>query len=544
MTVETNLVVLQARTGSSRLPGKALLPLGGMPLSILAAKRAANTGKRVILATSVEQSDDVLAQEAAAWGVEVVRGPLKDVLARFLKAIEGLPDNALITRLTGDNPVPDGALIDEVEAEFLDRDLDYITTTHPVSGLPYGVSVEVTRAGHLRESARNVISANAREHVTSDVIARYGATPFLGRASVGKSSFRMTVDCFDDYQTQRRVFATTTTPLTVHWSDLVAQAACGLYQPSGLGSLSKIVMGTVQLGLDYGVTLGRAVTRSEREVMIKTAIGEGVESLDTARAYGQSEDVIGSVLATGWSGRCQVVTKLDPLLELTNAHSAKEWQLAAEASVMRSCVALGAKCLDTLLVHRAAHLTVADGAVWALLLRLQEQGVIGRLGASVQTTHELELALNTPGVEHVQLPCNLLDSRWQPYYDRLEKLKDSGKLQVHVRSVFLQGLLLSDKIEDWRNANVHAPEQIIDWLTEATKVNGRINKADLCLGWALAQNWVDGVVVGADNLAQLTENLKLGRRMPLTAEAIEHLVATRPSVSSSTLDPAQWRKAN
>lgn len=536
-------MVLQARTGSQRLPGKALLPLGGIPLAVLAALRAANTGKRVILATSNEQADDVLALEAEHLGVEVVRGPLDDVLARFLKALDGMPDDAIVTRLTGDNPVPDGALIDEVEKEFLDRKLDYITTTHPATGLPYGVSVEMTRVGHLRESARCAAAASMREHVTKGVISQFGATPFLGRAALGKGDFRMTVDCFDDYQSQRRVFGAVKDPVKAHWLDLVAQAHLGLYQPSAQGAVSQIVMGTVQLGSDYGVTQGRVAKGSEPSIMIKTAIGEGVAALDTARAYGESEDIIGGVLAAGWGGRCQVVTKLDPLPQLTSANSPKEWELAAQSSVLRSCVALGTKSLDTLLVHRAAHLTIAGGAVWAQLLRLKGEGLIGRLGASVQNPRELEVALSTPGVEHVQLPCNVLDPRWEPYYDQLFELKRSGKLKVHVRSVFLQGLLISDETEDWENANVGDPDVIVNWLSSQTKAWGRASKADLCLGWALAQRWIDGVVLGANNLDQLMENLRLARNEPLTDEAINNLLSTRPTVSTTTLDPSEWRRA-
>ena len=150
----TNTIILQCRTGSTRLPGKALLPLGGLPIAVLAARRASGPGKRVVLATSNETSDDALAQEAAAHGVEVFRGALDDVLGRFVAALGDVPDDTLVTRLTGDNPVPDHRLIDEVVAEMQARGLDYITTTHPDTGLPYGASVEITRARHIREAAR------------------------------------------------------------------------------------------------------------------------------------------------------------------------------------------------------------------------------------------------------------------------------------------------------------------------------------------------------------------------------------------------------
>lgn len=150
----SNTIILQCRAGSTRLPGKALLPLGSLPVAVLAARRASGPAKRRVLATSNEPSDDALAGEAAAHGIEVLRGARDDVLGRFVAALGDVPDDTLVTRLTGDNPVPDHHLIDEVVIAMEARDLDYITTTHPDTGLPYVANVEITRARHLREAAR------------------------------------------------------------------------------------------------------------------------------------------------------------------------------------------------------------------------------------------------------------------------------------------------------------------------------------------------------------------------------------------------------
>src|ERR1700736_6416496 len=94
------VVILQARTTSSRLLGKALLPVAGYPSAILAALRAANRQHPTIFATSDDPSDDVLAAEARKHRIQVFRGPLNDVLARYFLAAANLPDDSTVVRLT------------------------------------------------------------------------------------------------------------------------------------------------------------------------------------------------------------------------------------------------------------------------------------------------------------------------------------------------------------------------------------------------------------------------------------------------------------
>jgi spore coat polysaccharide biosynthesis protein SpsF len=192
------------------LPGKALLDFQGLPLAALAARRAGNRGAQVVVATSRDASDDALAEAMHGHGVPVVRGPLDDVLGRFVLALGETPDAVLVVRLTGDNILPDGALIADVLAEFEARGLDYITTTDPASGLPYGCAVEITRAGHLRMAAAQAPASPDREHVTPFIRRRFGVRVFTGHAAQGAGHLRSTIDCLDDYEALYRA-----TPATI-----------------------------------------------------------------------------------------------------------------------------------------------------------------------------------------------------------------------------------------------------------------------------------------------------------------------------------------
>jgi spore coat polysaccharide biosynthesis protein SpsF (cytidylyltransferase family) len=122
-------LLLQARTSSSRLPGKVLLPVAGIPLVVLAARRAGNSGRRVVVVTSHEPSDDVLCDVLDNWDTAYFRGDLENTLKRFVDVLEGAPDDHVVVRLTGDNVFPDGIFIDEILEDFEKRNVAYLSVS-------------------------------------------------------------------------------------------------------------------------------------------------------------------------------------------------------------------------------------------------------------------------------------------------------------------------------------------------------------------------------------------------------------------------------
>jgi len=539
----SSVTVLQARTNSSRLPGKVLLPVCGFPLAVLAALRAANTGRKVIVATSAETSDDVLADTLKKYKVPCYRGSLDCVLDRMLAATEGMPDETVFIRLTADNVFPDGKLIDEVEADFLTQGVDYLRCNGLESGLPYGMSVEVTRLRHLREAARDTDNAADQEHVTPYVIRKYGVSSFRRYEHLKMGHYRCTVDNFDDYRNICRVFSGILEPVSASFSNLIVRLCDGIYQPSVSAPVTDMVLGTAQLGMDYGLTNLQGVpSAQDAENLLKTAIANGVSFIDTARSYGDSEAVIGRALAKGWQGRVPVITKLSPLSECSPHASVSEIQAQVNASLFHSCMSLGVSSLDVLMLHRASHLHVWQGAVWQHLLQWQGEGLIKALGASVQTPQELLAAVRQPEIEYLQLPFNILDARWDQAISEILFVKERRPLIVHVRSSLLQGLLVSRDCNHWKQAGVDQPGSIFRWLDDLRKQSDSQSLADLCIRYVRSLPWVDGVVVGMESLQQLEENLASFERPSLKSALLSDIEATRPLVSNETLDPAQWCK--
>lgn len=538
-----SIAVLQARTSSSRLPAKVLLPINGIPLAVLAAKRAANTGRDVVVATSSLASDDALAEVVEAHGIICFRGSLENPLERIVHALREYSDDVVVFRLTADNVFPDGKLLDEIEVAFVHGKHEYLCCTGAEAGLPYGVSVEVTRLGHLRWALCNAVDALDTEHVTPMIIRRYGRHYFERYKSLGLGLLRCTVDNLDDYLLVQRVFKVFTDAVSVPCEDLIRELSECSDRPVVSQAVDKLVFGAVQLGLDYGVSNNSGPPDlAQAGEMLRKAVGNGVKYIDTARAYGASEAVVGAVFAGGWMGRARIVTKLSPLLNCPDDASPLWVRAAVDASIFESCYQLRVKVLDVVMLHRAAQLDQWGAEGWKRLVELRQQGIITALGVSVQNPLELQRALCESLISYIQLPYNLFDWRWDEAISLIESVKSTRMLTIHVRSALLQGLLVSDRDEIWEAAHVENPSEVRKWLDNQVVNLNRSGSVDLCFAYLRALPWIDGIAVGMENVSQLMENLELFDKPSLNSAQVAAIRATRPRLTGRTLNPACWSR--
>jgi aryl-alcohol dehydrogenase-like predicted oxidoreductase len=308
-------------------------------------------------------------------------------------------------------------------------------------------------------------------------------------------------------------------------------------------TLLRMILGTAQLGMHYGITNNNGVPDTNlSQSILKTAAANGICRIDTARAYGNSEETIGAFLKSQ-DIKSEVLTKLSPLDELSIQSSVFEINASVDASVFQSCAALGVSCLDVLSLHRANHLSAWDGAVIKRLRELRDDGVILQIGVSVQNPIEAEEALAISDIGVIQFPFNVLDWRWNNLIPKMIGERLNRGLQLHARSALLQGLLTSDEEYLWNRAHVSQPQPIIEWLRCHSAYCGRLNTKDLCLNYVNSQNWIDGVVIGVETLQQLEENIEFFDRPLLSQEELQSIISSRPKVAQETLNPASWRKA-
>ena len=201
-----NVAIIQARMGSTRLPGKVLLPLDGKPMLKFQIERVikAQTIDKVVVATSNFKGDDVIFDFCASENIDCYRGSENDVLSRYYKA--AIMHNAQnIIRLTADCPFSDPEIIDAVVNKLLAEKLDYAANTVPpeTSTFPDGSDVEVFTLDALTKAYEGAVLPADREHVTFYFWKGKKAQTFkIGQLSqlVNDSKYRITVDYPEDYE--------------------------------------------------------------------------------------------------------------------------------------------------------------------------------------------------------------------------------------------------------------------------------------------------------------------------------------------------------
>ena len=228
------VVVVQARMGSTRLPGKVAMPIGGLPALVLELRRLAPIGLPVVVATSTEQRDDGIAERAAAGGAELVRGDETDVLDRFVAVVDRYRPRTLV-RMTGDCPLADPAIVAAVLDLHERSGAAYTTNVLPRS-FPKGLDVEVAAADALRAAADEATDRAEREHVTPFLYRRperFALANLLGPADLGEE--RWTLDTAEDLDRIRTIADAVADPVSAPFDELLA--AAGGVAPPAAGEL-------------------------------------------------------------------------------------------------------------------------------------------------------------------------------------------------------------------------------------------------------------------------------------------------------------------
>ncbi len=287
--------------------------------------------------------------------------------------------------------------------------------------------------------------------------------------------------------------------------------------------MNRIVLGGAQLGLPYGILNGgETLSREEVARILDTAVGHGIDAIDTAIAYGQSESVIGETAQY----RFKIISKLPPIpLDVSNV---SQWvRTQVDASLSR----LKCTSLDALLLHRSQDLTDAHGAeLYAAINSLKVEKIIQRFGVSIYTPDELNGIIGTFDIDVVQAPLNVFDRRILGVIDQLTALN----IEVHVRSVFLQGVLIAkpenrpQRFQPWSDHFARFDEWVL---------SSGVSAMACCLGFALQQSGVAKLVIGTTSPESLTEIMTSIPNMKL------EVPADLQSSSEQLIDPRVWSVA-
>jgi len=281
----------------------------------------------------------------------------------------------------------------------------------------------------------------------------------------------------------------------------------------------KLVLGTVQFGLKYGVNNQKGIPNDyEISSILQHAKANSINILDTASAYGNAEIRIGELSSDDF----KIVSKF------SNVFSKYELNNQLKNSLDN----LKKDTIYAYLAHNADHL-IEYPILWHELLLQKQKGRISKIGYSLYNPEQLEILLKLEMIpDIVQLPYSLLDRRFEPYFENLKSLG----VEVHIRSVFLQGLYFIElnklplKLESLRNE--------LSQLKEICLENN-ISIGSLSINFVNNNPQVDKVVIGVDSLEQLIKNLNFLYESKSKKDLTE-MVKSIKIASSEMLNPSNW----
>ena len=287
---------------------------------------------------------------------------------------------------------------------------------------------------------------------------------------------------------------------------------------------SKLILGTVQFGLKYGInnTIGKP-KKDEVLSLLKVAYSSGIRVLDTAEAYGNAHQLIGNYHKEQNNFKFKIITKFPHQIKHNSIRS----------KVLEYLDLMNVNTVDVMMFHSFDSFQSNYNSL-NTLNELKSDGLITNIGVSVYTNAQLESLLNEDLITVVQLPFNLLDN-FSVRGDLINKLKGKGK-RIHTRSAFLQGLFFK-KITD-NLSIVQALKSHLKTLNKIAKKQG-CSMEELALSYCIKQNNIDNVIIGVDSISQLNANIKAAA-YEVNEEALKY-VNNITVENLDFLNPSLWK---
>jgi aryl-alcohol dehydrogenase-like predicted oxidoreductase len=287
---------------------------------------------------------------------------------------------------------------------------------------------------------------------------------------------------------------------------------------------SKLILGTVQFGLDYGVnnTSGKPSKENIKSIL-DSAYNSGVQLLDTAEAYGDSQNKIGEYHNNS-TNKFNVITKF--------SSNAGEFSLNIIERVFNNLKILDVDKLYCYMFHSFDDFNKYFEKYRKDLLILKRDGIINNIGVSLYSNDELESVLKFNEITLVQLPFNLLDNN-NKRGNILKKAKLKG-IEIHTRSAFLQGLFFKNTSE--LTIKIKPLEPYLNSLNDLCDEDYKMN--DLALNYVCNQKNIDKVLIGVDNVQQLESNI-LSEKKNIKKELTNNIESIDVK-ETKLLNPSNW----
>jgi aryl-alcohol dehydrogenase-like predicted oxidoreductase len=298
-----------------------------------------------------------------------------------------------------------------------------------------------------------------------------------------------------------------------------------------MNHVRRLGIGTAQWGLEYGVTNSTGKPPLEEVLgILHVANCAGIDLLDTAWAYGDSEEVIGKTYTP--SASFQIVTKTLPLKQMHSANM--DLAHAIHSAFLASLTKLGQSKVYGLLVHHADDLLGPNGSViWQVLEKLKKGGHVEKIGCSLYQPDQFFQLQKQYRMDLLQIPFNIYDQRYVTS-GMAEAAKKEG-IEVHARSIFLQGILLCPPSKLPIQSAALKKQQTALWRQYQLL---DVSPVEAALGFCLICPHLDRVLIGCEKPQQLAQSIMVATQLS-TKNKLEIFSAFAIS-DESIINPSKW----
>ena len=295
--------------------------------------------------------------------------------------------------------------------------------------------------------------------------------------------------------------------------------------------ISEITLGTAQLGMEYGISnkIGKLSPVKATEIL-KIASSEGINCYDTARAYGNSEQVLGEFLKKESKNNI-VITKIPNI----NEESFEETYNQIRKNISKSSFDLGINQIPICLLHEPTRIDKDDNMIRSII-KLKKEGLVKKIGISTYTPKEAKEFLDIPQLDVIQIPLNIFDTRL--IHNNLLKELNNEKIMIFARSVYLQGLIgmeINQIPLFLEKAKPHIKNLKI--ITEEFKMNIR----EMALTFVRDLEEISSVIIGIESPEQLHANIKFLNKKSLSIKVRDRLMDEFSNLPEEIINPGIWK---
>jgi aryl-alcohol dehydrogenase-like predicted oxidoreductase len=304
--------------------------------------------------------------------------------------------------------------------------------------------------------------------------------------------------------------------------------------------ISKLTLGTAQLGLNYGIAnlKGKPDFKTSLEIL-NYSWNNGINAFDTALAYGNSEEILGTFINSLAKEKLEdivIISKL-PRIEIKNKISFDVLYKYVKEKINQSLSNLNLNSIPIYLLHHAEDIYLKNGLVIECLKQIKEEGLIQKIGISIYNSKEAEASLNFKEIEVIQLPINIFNLKL--FKTGILNKLNKRDFTIFARSIFLQGLFFLPP--DQLPQDLKIAKKYLHIVHKISK-DYQIEIADLAALFIRDIPGISSLVIGAESIDQVKNNVRILKKESISSEIRQIILEKFSNIPEKVVNPYLWNR--